>query len=78
MEVVVLLKIQVNSDHPTDTIHDTKSKIRSYIADVVEATLDSQKDIGLICSAIAEVDEDTGVIEIQPSSEVIDIRDIEE
>jgi hypothetical protein len=78
MEVVVLLKIQVNHDHPTDTIHDTKSKIRSYIADIVGQTLSPQKGIDLICSALAEVDEDAGVIEIQPSSEVIDIREEQE
>jgi len=78
MEVLVLLKIDVNPDHPTDTVHDTKSKIRAYIADVVGATLDPQDNINLISSAIADENEDTGVIEIQPSSEVIDIRDIEE
>ncbi len=77
MEVIVLLKLEVDSEalkKGDDTDENIKAKIRAYIADVVGNFISRHEEyVTLLSSSLAVEINPTGTVQIQPSNIVLKI-----
>ncbi len=77
MEVIVLLKLEVDSEQfNNDTDDNLGTKIRAYVADIVSHTINQQEHrLRLVSSSVVAEIEPSGTFEIQPSNLVKKLPD---
>lgn len=70
MEVIVLLKVEVDSEHFGGTDDDLKAKVRAMIAKMAGTATDQCDHIRLVASSLGREDESTKKIKILESNKV--------